>query len=41
MSQLQTTQQTNKKGHINKSPPNHSLNPYHNNHPPEQNRLPL
>jgi len=39
MIQLQTTQQTNI-GHVNKSPPNHSLHPFHNNHPPKRSHSP-
>jgi hypothetical protein len=39
MIQLQTTQPINI-GNVNKSPPNHSLRPFHNNHPPKQNHSP-
>jgi hypothetical protein len=27
--------------HVNKSPPNHSLNPFRNNYPPKQNHTPI
>jgi len=39
MIQLQTTQQINT-DHMNKSPPNHSLHPFHNNHLTKQNHSP-
>ena len=37
---LQTTQQITT-DHVNKSPLNHSPNPFHNNHHPKQNHTPL